>query len=59
MPVLLVECEVECDSLKGLARVDLVDSLLESGVDFILGNDLLKGEEIATTVFSTVTASIA
>lgn len=55
----LGECGVVCNLFKGFARVGLVDSLPESGVDFILKNYLAKSEDIATPVLSTLPVPVA
>lgn len=49
-----VECEKECDLFKGLACVRFIDCLPDNGVDFVLGNDLMKDEKIATPVLAIV-----
>lgn len=53
LTVPLVECEVVCDLFQGVARLGVVESLPESGVDLILGNDLVRGENLTAPVLST------
>ncbi|KAK3889852.1 hypothetical protein Pcinc_006178 [Petrolisthes cinctipes] len=41
-----------CDSFRGEAQFEVVESLPESGVDLILGNDLLRGEVVTAPVLT-------
>ena len=53
----LLSCEVECDLFKGSARLGVVDCLPEEG-DLLLGNDLVKGDDILTPVLTEVPLSV-
>ena len=52
LTVPLVECKVVCDLFQGVARLGVVESLPECGVDLILGNDLVRGESLTVPVLS-------
>ncbi|KAK3878764.1 hypothetical protein Pcinc_016575 [Petrolisthes cinctipes] len=52
LTVPLVECRVSCNLFNGTAQVGVVESLPESNVDLILGNDLVRGEEVGAPVMT-------
>ncbi|KAK3895462.1 hypothetical protein Pcinc_000804 [Petrolisthes cinctipes] len=52
LTVPLVECRVSCNLFNGTAQVGVVESLPESNVDLILGNDLVRGEEVSAPVMT-------
>ncbi|MPC29412.1 uncharacterized protein E2C01_022643 [Portunus trituberculatus] len=54
MTVPLLSCKIDCEVFRGPARVGIVDSLLEDGVDLLLGNNLVRGDEIKAPILSEV-----
>ena len=57
LTVPLLECDVVCDLFSGKARVGVVDNLPEDGVDLILGNDLVRGDDVSVPVLTRVPVS--
>ena len=57
LTVPLLECDVVCDLYSGKARVGVVDNLPEDGVDLILGNDLVRGDDVSVPVLTRVPVS--